>query len=37
VRALDDGRFVITDSHGMRYLVPLELDHASRQKLARFA
>ncbi|HEY2410448.1 MAG TPA: DUF1854 domain-containing protein, partial [Polyangiaceae bacterium] len=39
VRALDDGRFVITDSHGMRYLVPglSQLDPLSRRQLARFA
>jgi ATP-binding cassette subfamily B protein len=39
VRALDDGRHLLTDSHGMRYLVPPaeQLDPASRRLLARFS
>ena len=39
VRALEDGRHLISDSHGMRYLVPTpsSLDAASRKLLARYA
>jgi ATP-binding cassette subfamily B protein len=39
VRALDDGRHVLTDSHGMRYLVPIpeRLDAGSRRLLGRFS
>jgi ATP-binding cassette subfamily B protein len=39
VRLLEDGRHLISDSHGMRYLVPVPsaLDHASRKLLARFS
>ena len=39
VRALDDGRYLLTDSHGMRYLVPHaeRLDTTSRRLLARFS
>jgi hypothetical protein len=39
VRALDDGRYVVTDSHGMRYLIqsPAELDATSRRLLGRFS
>ena len=39
VRALEDGRHLISDSHGMRYLVPTpsSLDVASRKLLARYA
>jgi ATP-binding cassette subfamily B protein len=39
VRPLDDGRFVVTDSHGMRYLIesPDRLDGASRRLLGRFS
>jgi len=39
VRPLADGRHLISDSHGMRYLVPVpgELDLASRKLLARFS
>ena len=39
VRALDDGRHLLTDSHGMRYLVPPpeRLDAASRRLLSRFS
>lgn len=39
IRRLDDGRHVITDSHGMRYLIPApaELDADSRRWLARFS
>ena len=38
IRRLDDGRHVITDCHGMRYLVPEpeKLDHPSRRWLARY-
>jgi ATP-binding cassette subfamily B protein len=38
VRALDDGRYVVTDSHGMRYLIdaPATLDAHSRRLLGRF-
>jgi ATP-binding cassette subfamily B protein len=39
IRRLDDGRHLITDSHGMRYLVPApaELDPDSRRWLGRFS
>jgi ATP-binding cassette subfamily B protein len=39
IRRLDDGRHVITDSHGMRYLVPTpeKLDVPSRRWLGRYA
>ena len=39
VRPLEDGRHLISDSHGMRYLVPKasELDLVSRKLLARFS
>ncbi|HEY0464883.1 MAG TPA: DUF1854 domain-containing protein [Polyangiaceae bacterium] len=39
VRPLEDGRHLISDSHGMRYLVPVagELDLLSRKLLARFS
>jgi energy-coupling factor transporter ATP-binding protein EcfA2 len=39
VRALDDGRHLVTDSHGMRYLLEPNdaLDPASRRLLARFS
>jgi ATP-binding cassette, subfamily B, bacterial len=39
VRPLDDGRHLISDSHGMRYLVPVPsaLDPVSRKILARFS
>jgi ATP-binding cassette subfamily B protein len=39
IRKLEDGRHVITDSHGMRYLVPVpeRLDAASRRWLSRFS
>jgi len=39
VRPLEDGRHLISDSHGMRYLVPVPsaLDPASRKLLARFS
>ena len=39
IRRLDDGRHVITDSHGMRYLFPEpeKLDHASRHWLGRYS
>ena len=39
IRRLEDGRHLITDSHGMRYLVPApeRLDPVSRKWLARFA
>lgn len=39
VRALEDGRHLISDSHGMRYLVPVSsaLDPASRKLLGRYA
>jgi ABC-type multidrug transport system ATPase subunit len=39
VRPLDDGRHLISDSHGMRYLVPVPsaLDAPSRKILARFS
>ena len=39
VRPLEDGRHLISDSHGMRYLVPVPsaLDVASRKLLARFS
>ncbi len=39
VRALDDGRHLLTDSHGMRYLLPPpeQLDTASRRLLSRFS
>ncbi|HKO47007.1 MAG TPA: DUF1854 domain-containing protein [Polyangiaceae bacterium] len=38
VRPLEDGRHLISDSHGMRYLVPVPsaLDLTSRKLLARF-
>jgi len=39
VRPLEDGRHLISDSHGMRYLVPVAsaLDPVSRKLLARFS
>lgn len=39
VRPLEDGRHLISDSHGMRYLVPKasELDVISRKLLSRFS
>jgi hypothetical protein len=39
VRPLEDGRHLISDSHGMRYLVPVPsaLDQTSRKLLARFS
>ncbi|MEI9938209.1 MAG: DUF1854 domain-containing protein [Pseudomonadota bacterium] len=39
VRPLEDGRHLISDSHGMRYLVPVPsaLDPMSRKLLARFS
>ncbi|MEO7035080.1 MAG: DUF1854 domain-containing protein [Polyangiaceae bacterium] len=39
VRPLEDGRHLISDSHGMRYLVPVPsaLDVRSRKLLARFS
>ncbi len=39
IRGLDDGRHVITDSHGMRYLVPEpeKLDSHSRRCLGRYS
>jgi len=39
VRPLEDGRHLISDSHGMRYLVPRasELDLLSRKLLGRFS
>ena len=39
VRPLDDGRHLISDAHGMRYLVPVPsaLDAASRKLLSRFS
>ncbi|HET7544424.1 MAG TPA: DUF1854 domain-containing protein [Polyangiaceae bacterium] len=39
VRPLEDGRHLISDSHGMRYLVPVasELDAVSRKLLSRFS
>ncbi|MFZ5893237.1 MAG: DUF1854 domain-containing protein [Myxococcota bacterium] len=39
IRRLEDGRHLITDSHGMRYLVPApeNLDPVSRRWLARFS
>lgn len=39
VRLLEDGRHLIGDSHGMRYLVPVpaELDFTSRKLLSRFS
>jgi len=39
VRPLEDGRHLISDAHGMRYLVPLAsaLDVQSRKILARFS
>jgi len=39
IRRLDDGRHVITDSHGMRFLVPVpeKLDAHSRRWLGRYA
>jgi energy-coupling factor transporter ATP-binding protein EcfA2 len=38
VRPLDDGRYVVTDSHGMRYLIDASasLDAGSRRLLGRF-
>jgi len=38
VRSLEEGRYVITDSHGMRYLIEdaARLDAASRRWLGRF-
>ncbi len=39
IRRLEDGRHLITDAHGMRYLVPSSerLDAVSRKWLARFS
>jgi ATP-binding cassette subfamily B protein len=39
VRPLEDGRYLISDSHGMRYLVPAvsELDALSRKLLGKFS
>ena len=39
IRRLDDGRHVITDRHGMRYLVPTpdRLDSHSRRWLGRYS
>jgi hypothetical protein len=39
IRRLDDGRHVITDKHGMRYLVPIpeSLDSHSRRWLGRYS
>ncbi|HEX2670434.1 MAG TPA: DUF1854 domain-containing protein, partial [Polyangiaceae bacterium] len=39
VRPLEDGRHLISDSHGMRYLVPraTDLDPLSRKLLSRFS
>jgi len=39
IRKLEDGRHVITDAHGMRYLVPVpeRLDASSRRWLSRFS
>jgi hypothetical protein len=39
IRRLGDGRHLITDAHGMRYLVPRseELDAKSRRIFAQFA
>jgi hypothetical protein len=39
IRRLDDGRHVMTDAHGMRYLVPEpeKLDSASRRWLGRYS
>ena len=39
IRRLDDGRHVITDQHGMRYLVPIpeSLDSHSRRWLGRYS
>ena len=39
VRPLLDGRHLISDSHGMRYLVPVPsaLDATSRKLLARYS
>jgi hypothetical protein len=39
IRRLADGRYLITDQHGMRYLVPRaeELDAKSRKLLSPFA
>jgi ATP-binding cassette subfamily B protein len=39
IRKLEDGRHLITDSHGMRYLVPVpeRLDARSRRWLSRFS
>ncbi|HTQ02780.1 MAG TPA: DUF1854 domain-containing protein, partial [Polyangiaceae bacterium] len=39
VRALEDGRYLLTDSHGMRYLIeaPERLDATSRRLLSRFS
>jgi len=39
IRRLDDGRHVITDSHGMRFLVPTpdKLDGPSRRWLGRYS
>jgi len=39
IRRLDDGRHVITDAHGMRYLVPVpeNLDSPSRRWLGRYS
>jgi hypothetical protein len=38
IRRLDDGRHVITDEHGMRYIVPdpEDLDRHSRRWLGRY-
>jgi hypothetical protein len=39
IRRLPDGRFLITDADGMRYLIPRaeELDAQSRKLLSPFA
>jgi ABC-type multidrug transport system ATPase subunit len=39
VRPLDDGRHLVSDAHGMRYLVPVPsaLDAVSRKLLSRFS
>jgi len=39
VRPLADGRHLISDSHGMRYLIPVPgtLDLLSRKLLSRYA
>jgi ATP-binding cassette subfamily B protein len=39
VRPLDDGRHLVSDAHGMRYMIPApsSLDAASRKLLSRFS